>query len=170
HTDVNDGAGGDEEVALDQDAILTTAPDATQVAYFASNSDGGDGYIHAIRKVGEDATANSTTGKPLYPTVALSLSWGGCEASDSRTWLAAMDQALATTLAAGVTIFAASGDAGSEDCIDELGGSAAFAPAVDYPASSPYVVGVGGSSLRTSGNTSVELGWDGSGGGESAYE
>jgi len=161
-TDVNDGAGGDEEVALDQDAILTTAPDATQVAYFASNTDGGDGYVDAIRQVGSEAAGHNT--------VALSLSWGGCEASDSRTWLAAMDQALATTLAAGVTIFAASGDAGSQDCIDELGGSAAFAPAVDYPASSPYVVGVGGSSLRTSGTTSVELGWDGSGGGESAYE
>src|SRR4051812_21338350 len=161
-TEVNDGAGGDEEVALDQDAILTTAPDATQVAYFASNTDGGGGYVDAIRQVGSEAASHNT--------VALSLSWGGCEASDSHTWLAAMDQALATTLAAGVTILAASGDAGSQDCIDELGGSAAFAPAVDYPASSPYVVGVGGSSLRTSGSASVELGWDGSGGGESAYE
>src|SRR3954463_7382679 len=45
--DVNDTAGGDEEVALDQEAILTTAPGATQLAYFASNSDGGDGYVDA---------------------------------------------------------------------------------------------------------------------------
>ena len=169
-TDVNDGQGGDEEVALDQDAILTTAPDATQVAYFASNLDGGNGYVDAIRQVGKDATPDPATGKPRFPTVALSLSWGGCEASDDRKWVATMDSALAYTLASGVTIFAASGDAGSRDCIDELGGPAAEALAVDYPASSPYVVGVGGSSLRTSGTTSVEWGWEGSGGGESAFE
>src|SRR3954468_6070351 len=161
-TDENDGQGGDEEVALDQDAILTTAPDATQVAYFASNLDGGNGYVDAIRQVGKEAA--------VHHTVALSLSWGGCEASDDRKWVATMDSALAYTLASGVTIFAASGDAGSRDCIDVLGGSAGKALAVDYPASSPYAVGVGGSSLRTSGSTSVELGWEGSGGGESAYE
>src|SRR3954452_1790240 len=161
-TDENDGQGGDEEVALDQDAILTTAPDATQVAYFASNLDGGNGYVDAIRQVGKEAAA--------HHTVALSLSWGGCEASDDRKWVATMDSALAYTLAAGFTIFAASGDAASRDCIDVLGGSAGEALAVDYPASSPYAVGVGGSSLRTSGSTSVELGWEGSGGGESAYE
>src|SRR3954447_7706128 len=103
-TDLNDGQGGDEEVALDQDAILTTAPDATQVAYFASNLDGGNGYVDAIRQVGSEAAARHT--------VALSLSWGGCEASDDRKWVATMDSALAYTLATGVTIFAASGDAG----------------------------------------------------------
>src|SRR3954447_739256 len=161
-TDENDGQGGDEEVALDQDAILTTAPDATQVAYFASNLDGGNGYVDAIRQVGKEAA--------VHHTVALSLSWGGCEASDDRKWVATMDSALAYTLASGVTIFAASGDAGSRDCIDVLGGSAGEALAVDYPASSPYAIGVGGSSLRTSGSTSVELGWEGSGGGESAFE
>ena len=57
--DINDGQGGDEEVALDQEAILATAPDATQVAYFASNSDGGDGYFEAIRQVGDRSRGTS---------------------------------------------------------------------------------------------------------------
>ena len=153
---------GDEEVALDQEAILATAPDATQVAYFAPNDDGGDGYIAAIRLAGKEAAARHT--------VALSLSWGGCEASDDRTWLAAMDSALAYTLATGVTVFAASGDAGSQDCLGEIGGSAQFAKAVDYPASSPYVVAVGGTTLPPATSTAPALGWSGSGGGESSFE
>jgi hypothetical protein len=157
-----DGQGGDEEVALDQEAILVTAPGATQVAYFAPNDDGGDGYVAAIRAVGDEAAT--------YHTAALSLSWGGCEASDDRRWLAAMDSALKLTLAAGVTIFAASGDQGSQDCIGEIPGGAQFAPAVDYPASSPYAVAVGGTTLPPPGSTNPPAGWSGSGGGESTYE
>ena len=157
-----DGDGGDEEVALDQEAVLATAPGATQVAYFARNDDGGDGYVQAIHQVGADAAANHTA--------ALSLSWGGCEASDDHQWVAAMDQALQFTLAAGVTIFAASGDQGSLDCFGEVFGPAEEAPAVDYPASSPYVVGVGGTSLPPPGSSETAVGWDGSGGGESTFE
>ena len=169
-SDKPDGNGGDEEVALDQEAILATAPAAMQVAYFAPNNDGGDGYVSAIHQAGSDALPDPNTGKPRFHTAALSLSWGGCEASDDRTWLAAMDSALKFTLAAGVTIFAASGDQGSTDCIGEISGGAQFAPAVDYPASSPYVVGVGGSTLPPTGSTSQPAGWAGSGGGESTYE
>ena len=161
-TDTPDSMGGDEEVALDQEAILATAPGATQVAYFAPNTDGGDGYINAIRQVGSDANARHIA--------TLSLSWGGCEASDDRPWLAAMDSALKFALASGVTIFAASGDQGSQDCIGEIPGSAAYAPSVDFPASSPYVVAVGGASLPAAGSSSPPVGWSGSGGGESIYE
>jgi hypothetical protein len=81
-----------------------------------------------------------------------------------------MDTALAYTLASGVSIFAASGDAGSQDCLGAIGGGAQFAKAVDYPASSPYVVGVGGSTLPPTGSTAPALGWSGSGGGESSFE
>ena len=161
-TDTPDSMGGDQEVALDQEAILATAPGATQLAYFAPNTDGGDGYISAIRQVGTDATSRHIA--------SLSLSWGGCEASDDRQWLAAMDSALKFALAAGVTIFAASGDQGSQDCVGEIPGSAAYAPAVDFPASSPYVVAVGGASLPAAGSSASPVGWSGSGGGESAYE
>ena len=161
-TDTPDSMGGDQEVALDQEAILATSPGATQVAYFAPNTDGGDGYISAIRHVGTDAASRHIA--------TLSLSWGGCEASDDRQWLAAMDSALKFALAAGVTIFAASGDQGSQDCVGEIPGSAAYAPSVDFPASSPYVVAVGGASLPASGSTSPPVGWSGSGGGESVYE
>ncbi len=60
-------------------------------------------------------------------------------------------------ISSGVTFLAASGDAGS--------GAA-------YPASSPDVVGVGGTALTLddSGNYLSEVAWSGSGGGTSAYE
>ena len=161
-TDTPDTMGGDEEVALDQEAILATAPGATQLAYFAPNTDGGDGYISAIRQVGSDAASRHIA--------SLSLSWGGCEASDDRQWLAAMDAALKFALGAGVTIFAASGDQGSQDCIGEIPGSASYAPSVDFPASSPYTVAVGGATLPASGSSAQPVGWSGSGGGESVYE
>jgi hypothetical protein len=157
-----DGQGGDEEVALDQEAILVSAPGATQVAYFAPNNDGGDGYVQAIQQVATDAKT--------YHTAALSLSWGGCEASDDRGWLSSMDQAMQVATAAGLTVFAASGDNGSLDCFGEVFGPAEQAPAVDYPAASPYAVAVGGTSLPPAGSTGSAVGWDGSGGGESTFE
>lgn len=57
----------------------------------------------------------------------------------------------------GVTFFAASGDSGT---------------GVAYPAASPYVIGVGGTSLAldSNGNYLSEAAWSGSGGGESAIE
>jgi uncharacterized repeat protein (TIGR03803 family) len=57
----------------------------------------------------------------------------------------------------GVTFFASSGDSGS---------------GAQYPAASPYVVSVGGTTLTldSSGNYISETGWSGSGGGPSAYE
>jgi len=56
-----------------------------------------------------------------------------------------------------VTFLAASGDAGA---------------GVAYPACSPFVIGVGGTTLNLSGNGTYqnETAWSGSGGGESAYE
>lgn len=55
-----------------------------------------------------------------------------------------------------VTVFASSGDSGA---------------GVSYPASSPYVIGVGGTSLQISGRVyEGETAWPGSGGGISAFE
>ncbi|MBV9098528.1 MAG: S53 family peptidase [Frankiaceae bacterium] len=149
-----DGAQGDVEVALDQETLLAVAPSAAQRAYFAPNDDGGTGFIKAVQAVASDASAQHIA--------ALSISWGACEAAAGPDFMAAMDQALALAVGAGVTVFAASGDEGSRDCIDTLGSPAA---SVDYPASSPYVVGVGGTTLPKTGTPAA---WSGSGGGESS--
>lgn len=122
---------GDAEVALDQQAILAAAPAARQRAYFGTNS--AQGYLAVLERVLGDVVAG-------VPIVAFSTSWGACEQTYSLTYLAQVERVFERLTAAGVTLFAASGDDGTRDCAamgsDEL--------AVDYPASSPSVLGVGG--------------------------
>lgn len=83
--------------------------------------------------------------------VAISMSWGGGEFAE--------EQSLDThfTSPSGATFFASSGDNG-------WGAS--------WPASSPYVTAVGGTSLtfKRDGSYASEQAWSGSGGGVSAYE
>lgn len=68
-----------------------------------------------------------------------------------------------------VTVFSSSGDSGVANP-DTHGNYYPF-PTVNYPASSPYVTAVGGTSLTadTQGNYQSEVGWSGSGGGISQY-
>lgn len=81
----------------------------------------------------------------------VSMSWGGSEFSGESSYDWHFNRS-------GVTFLASSGDKGS---------------GVEYPAVSPYVVGVGGTTLPLDslGNlTGPETAWSGSGGGISAYE
>jgi subtilase family serine protease len=79
----------------------------------------------------------------------VSMSWGGGEFSSEASYDAHFQKT-------GITFTAASGDSGS---------------GVEYPASSPHVIAVGGTTLKlSSGNYAGETAWRGSGGGESAYE
>lgn len=81
--------------------------------------------------------------------VAVSMSWGGDEFPEETT----LDSHFATS--SGITFFASSGDQGA---------------GVSWPAVSPNVVGVGGTSLAFTSSTVKEIAWSGSGGGVSAYE
>lgn len=153
---VPDGAGGEYEVALDQEALLTSAPNAAQIAYFAPNSVGS--MVDAIEQVATDAYNGKNIG-------ALSISYGLCETDMPGFAIDAMHQALADAVAMGVTVFAASGDSGAFGCdTTDL--------AVSYPASDPLVVAVGGTSVDLSSVPPTEtVWWDGqygSGGGTSA--
>jgi hypothetical protein len=85
----------------------------------------------------------------------VSMSWGGPEFASETV----LDNAFFTTPAGhqGVTFVASTGDDGARS---------------QYPASSPNVVAVGGTSLYTDGRGGYgsEVGWSGSGGGVSRYE
>ena len=127
-----DGSGGDFEVAMDAQAILATAPAAKQRMYFAPNN--GVGTVDAFNQMADDGAAGL-----LH---VASTSWGLCE-PDSPAWYRdAVTQAIDRMLAAGVTLFAAAGDAGMYDCSTQ--GAVDNTPAVDFPASYPGVVAVGG--------------------------
>lgn len=140
------------EVALDQESLYGLAPTAAQRAYFAPNSL--QGFVQSIYQVASDA--------PKYHIAALSISWGACELG----WGSAssqMEAALSAASAAGVSVFAATGDNGVDDCGMGM-------RAVDYPASSPHVIAVGGTSLSLAGSATAptvgsETAWSGGGGG-----
>jgi len=178
-----------EEVDLDQEVLLSAAPHAKQRAYFDTNTS--NGYVQALSQVLADVTQgqgkSADGGDPHI--VALTTSWGACEDDFSLSFRGDTQQAVETLLqalnAAGVTIFAATGDDGIYDC----GHGTSNKVAVDYPASSPSVVAVGGTKLTAPGGAAAndgtnwsESGWTcanttacestkgsgGSGGGESA--
>jgi hypothetical protein len=127
--------GYDLEVDLDQEAIYAVAPFTHQRAYLSANDLAG--MYDSLIAIGDDASNPVTD----HHVVAASISWGTCESEwtgdpNAPAFFAAMEDALSYDLATGVTVFAASGDRGGT-CQGSTKG-------VFYPASSPQVVGVGG--------------------------
>jgi pseudomonalisin len=83
------------------------------------------------------------------------------------------DAALAEAAVQGQTFFASTGDTGSACAVLPTNGvPGAGAPDTEYPASSPYAVGVGGTTLLTddSDNYTNEIAWNAGGGGASPVE
>jgi kumamolisin len=141
---------GEGEVDLDQESILSTDPYANQRAYFATNTEAGNGV--AAAQVLDDVLQDSHAAGGGDPHIAaLSTSWGDCESRIGKSTITkVIEPELESLVVAGVTIFAASGDNGIYDCGPTLSGSTVIpttAAGVDYPASSPNVVGVGGTTL-----------------------
>lgn len=148
-------SNGQVEVGLDQEAILAVSPYSTQQLYSAPNSTAG--FNDAFSAVLDDVLGTSHARARNPRIAALSTSWGGCESDTGISNIRATQPILQSLVAAGVNIFAPTGDAGIYDC-DSGGpggggllGTGLLAPsptaAVDFPASSPYVVGVGGTRL-----------------------
>jgi kumamolisin len=125
-----DPTGADGEVLLDIEVLGALAPGAHQLVYFAPNTD--QGFLDAV------STAVHATPTPAV----VSISWGQSEDQWTAQARSALDQAFADAAALGVTICAASGDNGSGD------GQTDGAAHVDFPASSPYALACGGTSLR----------------------
>ncbi|HLH46993.1 MAG TPA: S53 family peptidase [Acidimicrobiales bacterium] len=102
-----------------------------------------------------------------------SASFGECEADAFLDGsMLADDESFAEAAAQGQTVFASAGDTGGFCSVGIPTGVPAGVPAVNYPASSPYVVGVGGTTLLTNTNGSYdeELAWVAGGGGFSYFE
>jgi kumamolisin len=130
------GGDADIEVMLDIEMAGALAPGATIAVYFAGNTD--QGFYDAISQAAHD-----TTNKPSV----ISISWGGPEDSWSSASRSAMETALQDASALGVTVTVAAGDNGSSD------GASDNQPHVDFPASSPYSLACGGTTLDASGST-----------------
>jgi PKD repeat protein len=106
---------------------------------------------------------------------ALNISIGGCEVINAAVGAVDTDdQAFMQAVAQGQTVFVSSGDAGAAcGVLINLATPQGGVPQqAEYPASSPYVVAVGGTSLflDASGNYALETAWAGGGGGVSVIE
>ncbi len=127
-------AGDEAESDLDLEWSGAIAPGATiNFVYTGSNSNYGafDSLQYAIEeKIG----------------TIISSSYGTCEAALGGLTL---ESSLAQAATQGQTVMSAAGDQGSTDCygIGTLPLTTQEALAVDYPASSPYVTGMGGTEI-----------------------
>jgi kumamolisin len=139
-----DTNGPDTEVMLDIEVAGAVAPAANIVVYFGPNTDAG--FLDAINQ--------AVTDNVHKPSV-ISISWGGPESDWTAQSLQSYNSALQSAAAVGVTVCVACGDNGSTDGVSD--GS----DHVDFPASSPYSLACGGTSLTIeSGKISSEVVWN----------
>jgi len=105
---------------------------------------------------------------------AASASFGECEfAAELDGSMAADDAIFEAAAAQGQTVFTSAGDTGGFCPVGAaVNGVPAGAPDVNYPASSPWVVSAGGTTLVTNadGSYSNEIAWLAGGGGPSLFE
>ncbi|MDA4118766.1 MAG: S53 family peptidase, partial [Thaumarchaeota archaeon] len=125
-----DPNGPDTEVMLDIEVIGSIAPKAQIYVYFAPNTDAG--FVDAVSAAVHD---------DIHRPSAISISWGDAESNWTKQGIQALDQAFQDAAMLGITVAAASGDNGSSD------GAKDNLAHVDFPASSQYVLGCGGTKM-----------------------
>lgn len=147
--------GADGEVQLDMIVAGAIAPGAAYRVYFAPNDDAG--FLAAIKQ----ALADGCNG--------ISISWGGSENNWDGSTMDEFEAVIKAARTAGVPVFVAAGDTGSQD-------SSGAGNQTDFPASSPSAIGCGGTRLILSGTERAsETVWNDSatqsatGGGVSKY-
>jgi kumamolisin len=138
------GGAADAEVELDVEVIGSIAPGAKIAVYFAPNTD--QGFLDAVT----DAVHDS-----VHKPSVVSISWGQSEDDWTAQARTAMNTALQDAATLGVTVTIASGDNGSTD------GAGDGALHVDFPASSPFALACGGTTLAGTGSKiSSEVVWN----------
>src|SRR4051812_27679548 len=180
--------------------ILESSLDAMTVAMVAPALSRFDLWVHPISPSADDGDIDgflkllaaplqaTTNGTPLPH--AISVSYGVCESvvqpyTATRTLV---ERQLTATAALGITTVVAAGDSGSSACARGVSTnqltSSDKAPQVDWPASSPWVLAVGGTNLTLAADNSIASSgaWNdteypapytaaaGGGGGSSAFE
>jgi kumamolisin len=152
----NDPGDGSEdsdasgEVLLDLCTVGGVVPGANVAVYFTEFTE--EGWVNAIK-----AAVADTTNKPKV----ISCSYGNPEDEPRGAWteqaVKLVNGAFEQAAAQGITICCASGDEGSADEPDTK------TPHVDFPASSPWVLGCGGIRLEAdpaTGTISSEKAWN----------
>lgn len=136
------GTGGQDEVELDMEVILGAVPNLAALdVYEAPNP---TGYFDLWNQIVSDDSAS-----------IISTSWGYCEADLPTADLQYENQNIFMVAAAqGQSVFAASGDSGTNGCSPASTHTNTLA--VDDPAAQPYVTGVGGTRLLLNGDNTYQ--------------
>lgn len=124
------------EDELDIEDVIGLAPDASIHVYQGPNTN--RGAFDTYNQIVTDDTAK-----------VISTSWGECESELGSSAASAENTLFQEAAAQGQSVFAAAGDGGSQDGCADSAGNPTSTPAVDDPASQPYVTGVGGTSLAS---------------------
>lgn len=136
-----DRSGANAEVQLDIEVAGALAPGAVIKVYFAPNSD--QGFYDAISRAIRDNVS------------VISISWGAPEMYYSDSTMYYMNLLFQQAQQKGITVFAAAGDNGSSDGVNDN------KQHVDYPGSSPYVTSCGGTRLTVhNGQRLTEVVWN----------
>jgi pseudomonalisin len=163
-TQVNVGApstdtSGSDEWDLDTQYSTGMAPGVTNLRVYDGASLSNDDILATINQwVTDDATRQA------------SFSAGECELLAFATGFTdSLDVTLEQAAAQGQTLFVSSGDTGVFcSAVVGVNGVPAGIPSVEYPASSPFAVGVGGTTVLGPGPN--EIAWYAGGGGISYFE
>lgn len=148
---------GTPEWDLDSQDIVGMSGGVGKLIFYAANSLTNSALTAAFNKVVSDNQAQ-----------VINVSLGECETSAYQDGsMAADDQIFALGVAQGQTFSISTGDAGSNECGKSPGGTTP-----SYPASSPYVVAVSGTTLTTGTSNSwvSETLWSKAGGSPSTVE
>jgi subtilase family serine protease len=144
------------EADLDLEWSGGIAPNANIV--YLNSTDAFDSLAYGIQS---RVTVNGSN--ILIPI--LSISFGNCEANIGMPLESVLQQAAAQ----GQTVIAAAGDSGAADC-DNQQTVSTRGLAVDYPASSPFVTGIGGTEFNEGTTTGATAFWNGNVSGTSATD
>ena len=151
---------GDDEWDLDSQYSTAFAPGVTTLNVYVGPSLNDSDILSTINKWASDDIAKQG-----------SFSAGECDLlADASGFTTGLDAVLKQADAQGQTMFFSSGDTGSQcPAVIGVNGVPAGIPDTNYPASSPYGIGVGGTSVLNN-NPLSEIGWYAGGGGLSPIE
>jgi len=142
-------ANGSGEVMLDIYCVGAAAPSAKIAMYFAPNSF--QGFIDCITVATNDTVNN--------PSV-ISISWGTTDTNWGAINILLFDGALQAAIVKGITTFSATGDYG----VRAISSAATYT--VQYPATSIYQIGAGGTEVSINNDYTIasEIAWGTNGG------
>jgi hypothetical protein len=159
-TNSPDGSNESAEVTLDISVAGAVAQGAKIAVYFAPFTE--QGWVDIVTTAIQDVT-KMPAGWAMPSVISISWAWTELESfGTSLTWTQAAIDAVSQTFqeaaALGITVFAASGDNGS-NC--QIGDGKAHCY---YPATDPWITSCGGTTIENvSGSTFTEITWNDNG-------